>query len=214
AIARGTTEDYLRHVPLKAGEAIFVPAGTPHTIGAGLVLCEIQQLSDITYRVYDYNRRDAQGRTRELHIEKALEVLRFPAPTGQPDQGTAARKIEAISVQQNGVTQTYLAACPYFATDKWDIAKPFERQTSPEHFDVLIFLEGLGELFWQDRRASYAPSQVWIVPAALGAYRLAPDSRSPTSLLRTYVPPDLEEYVRDLKEQRIIASEISRLVHR
>src|SRR5580658_5993956 len=61
AIADGSAEECLRHITLRAGEAIFVPAGTAHTIGAGFVLCEIQEHSDVTYRVYDYNRRDAKG---------------------------------------------------------------------------------------------------------------------------------------------------------
>src|SRR6202034_1926958 len=77
AMEDGSAENCSQHVPLHAGEAIFVPAGTAHTIGAGLVLCEVQEYSDLTYRVLDYNRRDAQGRSRELHIEKALQVIRF-----------------------------------------------------------------------------------------------------------------------------------------
>lgn len=214
AIARGTTEECLRHVPLDAGNAVFVPAGTPHTIGAGLVLCEIQQLSDITYRVFDYNRRDGQGRPRELHIAKALEVLQFPGAANQPGQGSAGGKIDPVRVQRGALTQTYFAACPYFATEKWEFADSIDRNTSPEHFDVLIFLEGSGEIIWRDQRAAYAPSQVWIFPAALGAYRLSPESRSATSLLRTFVPPDLKEYARNLNGQGISAVEISRLVHR
>ncbi|HEY7825291.1 MAG TPA: type I phosphomannose isomerase catalytic subunit [Candidatus Acidoferrales bacterium] len=214
AIARGMTEECLRHVPLDAGNAIFVPAGTPHTIGAGLVLCEIQQLSDITYRVFDYNRRDAQGRSRELHIAKALEVLHFPGTSSQPGQEAAGGKIEPVRVQRGALTQTYFAACPYFATEKWEFAESVDRNTAPEHFDVLIFLEGSGEILWRDERAAYAPSQVWIFPAALGAYRIAPDSRSATSLLRTFVPPDLKEYARNLSEQGIHEADISRLVHR
>jgi mannose-6-phosphate isomerase len=214
AIARGTTEECLRHIPLDAGNAIFVPAGTPHTIGAGLVLCEIQQLSDITYRVFDYNRRDAQGRSRELHIAKALEVLHFPGTSSQPGQEAAGGKIEPVRVQRGALTQTYFAACPYFATEKWEFAESVDRNTAPEHFDVLIFLEGSGEILWRDERAAYAPSQVWIFPAALGAYRIAPDSRSATSLLRTFVPPDLKEYARNLSEQGIHEADISRLVHR
>src|SRR5579862_5001950 len=82
AINDGTAEDCLVRVPVSAGDAIFVPAGTAHTIGPGLVLCEVQQNSDLTYRVYDYNRRDAQGRARELHIDKALDVMRFGKQLG------------------------------------------------------------------------------------------------------------------------------------
>ena len=114
AIEDGSAEDCLQHVPLSAGEAIFVPAGTAHTIGAGLVLCEIQEYSDLTYRVFDYNRRDAQGRSRELHIEKALQVMRF----GEQHGG----KIEPVRIVRDGVTETFFVACRYFAVEKWEFA--------------------------------------------------------------------------------------------
>ena len=97
-----------------AGEAIFVPAGTTHTIGAGLVICEIQEYSDLTYRVFDYNRRDAQGRARELHIEKALQVMRF----GEQHGG----KIAPVRIVRGAVTETYFVACRYFAAEKWEFA--------------------------------------------------------------------------------------------
>src|SRR5271170_1881344 len=77
AIADGSAEDCLEHVPLRTGDAVFVPAGTAHTIGPGMVLCEIQEHSDLTYRVYDYNRLDAKGHPRALHVEKALDVIHF-----------------------------------------------------------------------------------------------------------------------------------------
>src|SRR6202046_417849 len=110
AIAEGTAEDCLEHIPVRAGDAIFVPAGAAHTIGPGLLLCEIQQHSDITYRVYDYNRPDSSGKLRDLHIEKALQVMRF----GQQKGG----KIEPVRVcSKESPQETFLAACPYFATE-------------------------------------------------------------------------------------------------
>ena len=83
-----------RTFPMNAGDTIFVPAGTAHTIGPGLLLCEIQQHSDLTYRVFDYNRPDAHGKMRPLHIEKALQVMRFGAQLGgkvDPVQRQAGR---------------------------------------------------------------------------------------------------------------------------
>src|ERR1700683_1383275 len=77
AIADGTAEKCLMRVPVSTGDAIFVPAGTAHTIGPGMVLCEVQENSDLTYRVFDYNRRNPDGTERELHIEKAMDVLNF-----------------------------------------------------------------------------------------------------------------------------------------
>ncbi len=212
AIADGTAEDCLQHVPLRSGDGIFVPAGTAHTIGAGLVLCEIQQHSDLTYRVYDYNRRHAQGRARELHIENALNVMRFGLQMGG--------KVEPVRVQKGSTTQTYYAACPYFVGEKWEFAEPVTWATSREHFELLIFLEGSGSLKWGSERVDYGPTQVWMIPAALGECQIEPGesassgSASRTSLLRTYVPGDLTEYQRQLRERGVTENDLSRLIHR
>lgn len=203
AIEDGTAERCLEAVPMKAGDAVFVPARTAHTIGAGLTLCEIQEYSDLTYRVYDYNRRDAHGKARELHIEKALEVMRLGKQTGG--------KIEPVRVKNGAVTETYFVACRYFATEKWEFAERIPTTSSREHFDLLIFLDGGGNLEWAGERATYAPAQVWMVPAALGAYHLTP--QSPTALLRTYVPADPKEFARRLEERGIGRSAALNLIY-
>lgn len=178
AITEGTAEDCLEHVPLSEGEAIFIPARTAHTIGAGLVLCEIQQHSDLTYRVFDYNRRDAQGRSRELHIDKALAVMGFGAKT--------LGKLLPLHFEHAGAEEDFFVACPYFATDRWTLQNEIVRATLPERFELLIVLQGAGRIVWGNNHADYGPAQVWLLPAALGTYRLSPASY--TSLLRTYVP--------------------------
>jgi mannose-6-phosphate isomerase len=204
AIADGTAEECLTPVPVLPGDAIFVPAGTAHTIGPGLVLCEIQQHSDLTYRVYDYNRRDAQGRGRELHVEKALEVMRF----GQQHGG----KVPAVRIGRGGATKTYFVACKYFASEKWEFSQCVAGTTSPERFELLIFLAGNGHIGCGPQRAAYFPAQVWLMPARLGAYELIPES--PTSLLRAYVPGDLDR-LADAMEQRGVTKEaVARLVYR
>ena len=204
AIADGTAEDALLHVPMSAGDAIFIPAGTMHTIGAGLVLCEIQQLSDITYRVYDYGRRDASGKARELHVEKALAVTKFGAEF-------AGKISPARAVGRDGMTVTYFAACRYFATEKWEFAAPVGGATRPEHFELLIILGGSGSIEVGSSALSYERAHVWLMPAALGHYKLKPSS--PTSLLRTYVPSSMAEFTDQLQSAGISSAEISRLVH-
>jgi mannose-6-phosphate isomerase len=203
AIADGTAEDCLEHIAVRAGEAIFVPAGTAHTIGPGLVLCEIQEHSDITYRVYDYNRRDAKGQERPLHVEKALEVIRFDEQNGG--------KIEPIRIESNSVTTTFLAACRYFVAEKWEFTKNAHQNRPPGRFELLVFLQGCGEIHWAGEHANYGPAQVWLIPAKLGAYELKPDSSS--DLLRTYVPDDINEFGRHLANQGIRKAKWSRLVH-
>lgn len=203
AIAEGSAENSLEHVRLHAGDAVFVPAGTAHTIGAGLMLCEIQQHSDLTYRVYDYDRRDAQGRARELHVEKALAVLRF----GQQIGG----KIEPVKVRRGSIAKTFLAACPYFSTEKWEFSGRISAATSGEHFELLIVLEGSGQFHFSEGFVDYQPAQVWMIPAGLGEFRL--EAQSPTCLLRTYVPASMDDLARELAAEGVGDVERLRLVH-
>jgi len=81
-VANGTLDELLRRVPVRAGDAFYLPAGTLHAIGRGIVLYETQQTSDLTYRIYDYGRLDAAGRPRPLHVDKAADVLDYRAATG------------------------------------------------------------------------------------------------------------------------------------
>ncbi len=203
AIQDGTAEGCLHHIQLKAGDAIFVPAGTAHTIGPGFVLCEIQEHSDLTYRVYDYNRRDAKGQARALHIEKALETIRF----GEQKGG----RIEPIRIERDSVSTTYFAACQYFFTEKWEFNKSVRRDVLPERFELLIFLEGAGEIHWAGGEARFEPAQVWLLPATLGKYELTAGSRS--EVLRTYVPVDVNEFGRDMESRGVSKKEWLRLVH-
>ena len=83
--------------------------------------------------------------------------------------------------------------------------------TAPEHFDLLTFLEGRGAIQWGDEAVEYAPAQTWLLPAALGAYHLAPGER--TSLLRAYVPASLDELARNLAAQGVSEAALSRVVY-
>src|SRR3984957_859791 len=128
AIADGTAEDCLVRVPVSTGDAIFVPAGTAHTIGPGMVLCEIQQNSDITYRVHDYNRRQKDGTMRPLHVNKAMDVLNFDHQRGG--------KVEATRASAHGAEISHYVANKYFALEKWQFAKPLDLRTEPQHFEL------------------------------------------------------------------------------
>lgn len=204
AIAGGTAEGCLERVPLRSGDAVFVPAGTAHTIGPGLVLCEIQEYSDLTYRVYDYNRRDAQGRARPLHVEKALDVIRFGKQSGG--------KIEPVRIHEGGAQKTYLISCRYFETARWDFSEPVLMASTQAYFDLLIFLEGTGTIQWEREAVAYGLAQVWIIPAGLGAYCIAPEAR--TSVLRTYVPRQPGDFGPGLSLSGVSQTEWSRLVYR
>jgi mannose-6-phosphate isomerase len=204
AIADGSAENCLKRIRLTPGDAVFVPAGAAHTIGPGLVLCEVQQNSDLTYRVFDYNRRDAAGQPRALHIDKALDVMRFGKQIGG--------KIDPIRIQEAGAGRTCLASCRYFETSRWNISERVKMSSSQTSFDLLIFLEGAGAIHWGSESAEYAPAQVWLIPATLGEFQIVPGA--PTALLHTHVPREPGEFGPALTSHGVSEHEWSRLVYR
>jgi mannose-6-phosphate isomerase len=202
AIAEGSAEDCLEHLPIAPGDGVFVPAGTVHSIGPGCTLCEIQQQSDITYRLYDYDRPNAPDRLRGLHIEKAMQVIRF----GQRCGG----KMRPVHWVREGLEESFYGACPYFSMERWQFRTEISA-TSRGNFEVLIFLNGAGAIECGGSRLNYAPTNVWLVPASLGAYRLVP--ASPTTLLHADVPKDLKDVARRLAAQGVSEAGCSRVVY-
>lgn len=130
-IETGTLENLLNFVPVKAGDAFYIKAGTIHAIGAGCLIAEIQQSSNVTYRLYDYNRRDKNGNLRELHIGKALDVsnLEGVSGTGRCNNGDE------------------VCSCPYFVVNKL-VVNGLSRELCADEgaFKVLLCLEGSGEI--------------------------------------------------------------------
>ena len=116
-----------------------------------------------------------------------------------------------VTSRRGPLEVTYLTACRYFAVERWNFSAGADARTSPECFELLVILEGRGRIESGDAALPYAPAQTWLLPAALGAYRLVPDAA--TSLLRTYVP-DLDEYSRELESQKIDRAAVAKLVHR
>lgn len=131
-MAEGRIEDALNYVEIKPGDAFYIPAGRIHAIGAGAFIAEIQQTSDITYRVYDYNRRDAQGNLRELHVELAREALNLD------DTGSGTIHAEAsVGGIANVVTS------PFFTVNVAEAAEPMALDYyGVESFKIYIAVEG------------------------------------------------------------------------
>ncbi len=201
AIGEGSAESALVPLPLRKGDSVFVPAGTAHTIGPGLLLCEIQEYSDITYRVYDYNRAGADGKPRALHIQKALEVMRFGAQTG----GRATPLPLASDVGE----RTLLVACRHFAVERWTFSSRRPAQTSHQRFELLIVIEGEGDVESRGVSAKYVPGEAWFLPAALGEYVIVP--RYATTILRAFVP-DFATLARELAARSDSAAALARTV--
>ena len=204
AIADGSAENLVERVAVKAGDAIFCPAGTVHYIGPRMTLCEIQEYSDLTYRVYDYNRRGADGKLRDLHLESAFKVMRFGAQKGG--------KLAPAHVQRDGIDEAFLVACPYFAVQTVDFSGVFSVQSTPEQFEILIVVEGEGAIEHAGANYEFARGQAWFIPAAYGEYRFV--ARRPAKLLRAFVPKDLGDFERSLRENHVPDAIASRLVFR
>src|SRR5260370_22388253 len=129
-------------------------------MGRGRGLWGGQECSDLTYRLYDYNRVDSEGRARELHVEKAMSVMNFGA--------TRAGKVEPVKQERGPLKKVYCAACRYFAVEKWEFREPVSAETEAGHFDVFLFLAGNGRICCGDQKAEYKASQAWRLPAGLG----------------------------------------------
>lgn len=135
AIQEDKVLDVLNKVPVKPGDVIYVEAGTIHAIGAGIVLCEIQQNSNVTYRVYDFNRRGKDGKLRELHIAQAVEVSNLkPLDSGFKPQG------EEISLEHG--TQQTLVKSPYFTVDRVALNGDYKVHIGHESFHAYVCLDG------------------------------------------------------------------------
>lgn len=200
-VDRNTVEDLFVRYPVHAGETYFVEAGTPHAICPGMVVCEVQEYSDLTYRVYDYGRVDPSGKSRELHLEKALEVTRF--------DGTRSGRVTALPLHSPDANKHLLAACEFFATERWDCDRTTILESDPAEFQLIVVLRGRGELHESESSRSYQPGQAWFLPASLPLTLLRPNE--PTSLLRIIVP-DKESLFHQLRRQGFDAQAISRVL--
>ena len=178
ALASHTLEDLFEVYTVRTGDTFFVPPGTAHSIGPNLIVCEVQEYSDLTYRVYDFARVDAGGKPRELHVEKALHVMNFDK--------RASGKVSSLLISTDGASRSLLAACRYFATERWECSAKCGIAVDPERFELLVILEGAGSFAWPDNTARYRRGECWLVPASQGHIDVLPETA--TSLIRTYVP--------------------------
>jgi mannose-6-phosphate isomerase len=201
ALASRTVENLFLSHSVHAGETFFVPAGMPHTIGANMIVCEVQEYSDLTYRMYDYDRVDAHGQPRELHLEKALQVTQFA--------GSRGGKVPPLPLSAGPMRKILLCACPYFATERWEFQATVQTETIADQFELFVVLEGTGSIHWQGAPLSYCRGQCWFVPASLGRFSLQPEQS--TSVIRTYVP-DLAELCAGLRNAGVDAAQLAQAV--
>lgn len=204
AVRAGTVEALLRRLPVHPGDVIYVPAGTVHAIGAGIVLFEIQQKSDLTYRVYDYDRREAAtGQPRALHLDQAMDVMDF-APWAW-DRGI----VPPLPLRPG---RDLLVACPYFALERWSLDSEQPLITDPATFEIWTVIEGAAALEWAGGTPGGSPGgsltlargDSVVLPATLGHYHLRPAAQA--ELLRVTVPDLEHDLMRPLRDKGVDAA--------
>jgi len=178
AIGSGEVEPLLHRFEARPGDSILIESGTVHAIGAGVLLAEIQQMSDATFRVFDWNRVDAEGKPRPLHIAQAMESIDFrrgPVNPIVPD----ATEIEGVGRRER------LARSPYFAFERLSAHRPMT-VGGHERFTVLMGLEGNSDLVHGGRSYRLGLGQTLLLPAAVGPCEVAP--RGDAVVLTCVVP--------------------------
>ncbi|MFZ0597710.1 MAG: type I phosphomannose isomerase catalytic subunit [Flavobacterium sp.] len=176
-------EEYVKHlndktlvsilddVKAKAGDVFFLETGTVHAIGAGLVVAEIQQTSDITYRLYDFDRKDAQGNTRELHVDLALDAINY-------------NKVDTHKKYETTVnTSNVIVDCPYFTTNIIPLEGKIESNKNGETFTVYMCIEGSFEIRYENVNYRYRKGDTVLIPADMRSYVL----EGSASILEVYI---------------------------
>ena len=180
ALRRGEVETVFAYLPVRAGDAIFVPAGTVHALMAGLVVVEIQQNSDTTYRIFDWGRRGPDGQPRALHIDKALDVIDFT----QVEPGVYTPRLIA---EAEGVRREEISRCRYFTVEKVTMAAGarYTGMADGETFEIWGCLSGTGGITGDFDPVLLPAIRFALLPAALG--RFAIEATQEAVLLRAYV---------------------------
>ena len=160
-ITAGDWEHLLTKIPVKAGDFFYVPSGTMHAIGKGILILETQQSSDTTYRVYDFDRKDASGKTRDLHLKQSIDVLTI----GKPANSTPARVISG------NLDLTTLVSNAFFTVYKWQISGQVDfKRTAP--YLLLSVLEGQGQLVIEGTSYPIKKGNHFILPNDVNSWEL------------------------------------------
>lgn len=182
-LQRGELESILHVEKPEAGDLFFIPAGRVHALGKGLLLAEVQQSSDCTYRIYDYNRRDTDGKLRPLHTAEALDAIDFsPLIDGKTH----------YHFRENSTIQ--LAECPFFTTNLIALSQPLRKDFQTlDSFVIYLCVEGIAAVTSLDTICPLHAGECVLVPAVADKVELFPQGRA--KMLEIYVDP--EQYSQD-----------------
>jgi mannose-6-phosphate isomerase len=203
AVLNDTVPTVLNSMPVSPGDMIFVPAGCVHAMGKGLIICEIQQNSDTTYRVYDWGRVGSDGKPRQLHIEQALRAINFEDDS--PD------RIQSIEVAEGKNKRRCLVACPYFAMEALTLDEPSQESTHEKRFESLMILKGDAIIHsGKGQETAVSTGDSVLMPACVGDYRVVPSGTC--QLLRVFVPDIEMEIVKTLRSKGVAEEAIQAVI--
>lgn len=160
----GTMEQVVNQAPVRPGQIWYNHPGIVHSLEGGALVAEVQQNSDTTYRVYDFGRRDASGNLRELHLEKALDVIDYA-----PQQGD---ENAVLSEKAEGNALAPLFVCQHFKLERLDVQDRIGLFCGEQSFYCLLFLEGAGSIAYAGQKFDFTAGDCYFIPAGLGEYRV------------------------------------------
>lgn len=198
----GSSAGLLQRFRPRAGQAMFIPPGTVHALGPGLVLFEVEQNSDLTYRLDDFGRQGLDGKPRPLHLEKGLATARLDLP--------AHRNLPRVVLREPFGSRRPVAACRYFALEELTVRRRASFTSRAGQMEILSVLEGEGRLETAAGWLAYRRGETWLIPAVLEHYRLVPLER--TRLLKFYLPDLERDFAKPLARRRVKNSVIQKLV--
>jgi mannose-6-phosphate isomerase len=198
----GFSKKLLRLFHPEADEAVFVPPGTVHALGPGLVLFEAEQNSDLTYRLDDFGRLGLDGKPRPVHLEKGMEVVRVESP--------AHRALPVVVLSEPYGSRRLVVACRTFAVEELLLRRAASFAGSPERVEALAVVTGDGRVETGAGWLGYRTGETWLIPPATASYRLVP--RVLTRLLKFYVPNLARDFVQLLAPRRGGVAKVRKIV--
>lgn len=181
AVKEDNIETCLNYMEVSAGDAVNIPSGLVHAIGEGILIAEIQQNSNTTYRVFDYNRTDKNGNKRPLHVEKALSVIDF-------NNCGIKGKLKGFNVKLEGESsKVYLVANEYFSVEKYNVKGRIKEEANGSHFITYTCIDGDGIIYYDGGVEKLAKGESILIPALMGKFYIEGN----LELIKSYVP-DME----------------------
>lgn len=169
---QGKLSELLHYDEVFPGDVFFIPAGRVHAIGKGTLVAEIQQTSDVTYRIFDYNRKDKNGNERELHTDLALDAISFDY---RENYKTGYQSVKNSSSE--------IVSCEYFTTSLLEFDKEIEKDYNQlDSFVIYMNLEGEFEIVYEDGKVAVKKGETILIPANLETFRLLPVSKEVKTL--------------------------------